>query len=205
MLKSRDRFHLLRVWPIWPRGAFWTLAFCVVAPAGCTQEKPPPVAVTNPARESLRFLENKGAYVRQFGYGYGDDVLFYVALGPSHVTPNGMIMDEIVERLRIFGRVSLDLRDSSINDDGLKHLSEQLELEGLNLRDRPITDDGVRCLCEMTELKDLDLCGTLTTDEAVLHLTQLALLQTINLTGTEISAAGCTQLAAALPMCEIEQ
>ena len=178
------------------------LGLACFAFVGCNHQPPPAEPEVDPVSESISQLETNGAFVRK--YGHGDDALIYVALGPSHCDDNGLITEEILDELRSFARISLNLQDSAVTDDGLEQLSARLQrLEVLNLRERPITDDGVRHVCAMTGLRTLKLGGTLTTDDAVLHLVNLELLESLDVMETNVTEDGLAKLAAGLPMCTI--
>ncbi|MBC8873173.1 MAG: hypothetical protein H8E44_27380 [Planctomycetes bacterium] len=64
----------------------------------------------------------------------------------------------------------LDLLDTYVTDDGLKHLTGLTNLSHLSLSGTPVTDDGLRHLTGLTSLRSLDVCDTQVTDEGVMEL-----------------------------------
>lgn len=74
--------------------------------------------------------------------------------------------------------LNLDLSESQINDDGLKHVSQLLNLRSLNLKKTQVSDAGLH------------------------HLSHLKNLRFIDLDGSKVTSAGIKQLQKALPDCK---
>jgi hypothetical protein len=176
------------------------LLILVVAAAHTRRSWSSATAGSEGAERSKHLLEEHGAFVRQY-----EDGLTYVALADSHLSPSGAILDGVLINLRHFPRMFLDVRTTMINDVGMEQLAQLDSLEGLNVSETPITIAGLRHVGGMSRLKLLNLtcthhCG----DDAVVHLIRLERLDDLRLQGTEVSDAGVSSLAAALPRCKIE-
>ncbi len=75
--------------------------------------------------------------------------------------------------------LNIDLSESQINDDGLKHLSQLFNLRSLNLEKTQVSDAGL------------------------LHLSGLKNLRAIYLHGSKVTPAGINQLQQTLPDCNV--
>ena len=98
----------------------------------------------------------------------------------------------------------INLRNTKITDAGLVHLRVCPRLNMLQFDGAPITDAGVAELTRYQELTSLSLSGTKITDAGLEHLARLPKLKELWLRNTAITDAGYKKLQAALPNCEIQ-
>ena len=122
----------------------------------------------------------------------------------------------------------LYLRDTSVTDDGIKHIAgltklEELDLYGVRISDRgmahlkdlkelrklillgaPITDESISVIAGMTHLQELNLYRSKVTNSGIARLTNLRELSTIDLRYSRATATGVDGLHAALPNCTID-
>jgi hypothetical protein len=89
---------------------------------------------------------------------------------------------------------TLQIGDSLIDDNGLKHARGLKGLEALLLDDTEITDDGLAHLSGLTNLVSLSLDWTKISNDGLEHLTSLTNLRSLSLTGTRISDDGLKHL-----------
>ena len=61
----------------------------------------------------------------------------------------------------------LDLRATSVTDNGLRHIGELKNLRSLSLGELPITDELMKSLARLTHLENLDLDATRITDRGM--------------------------------------
>ena len=92
----------------------------------------------------------------------------------------------------------LDLTQTEINDEGLKHLDTLTGLQSLGLGDRT-TDAGLEHLKGLTPLHTLNLRATKVTDAGLAHLKGLPRLQSLDLLGTKVTDAGVKDLRQTCP------
>ncbi len=86
------------------------------------------------------------------------------------------------------------LRDSSLSDTGLAHLSGLANLSILDLGQTRITGAGLAHLKGLSKLQVLDLVGTHVTDDGLAHLNGLSNLMQLNLNSTHVTDAGLVHL-----------
>jgi len=128
-----------------------------------------------------------------------------------------------------YSEPSLDLRLSSITDDGLEHIKGLTALRRLNLESTKITDGGLEqlkgmhfltwlnlCSTEITDaglvnvgrlsdMQELDLSITKITDEGLQHLHGLTELNDLWLMNTDVTDAGVATLQQSLPNCKVHR
>src|SRR5512133_3260216 len=90
----------------------------------------------------------------------------------------------------------LYLRDTSVTDEGLKHIAALTHLEELDLYGVKITDRGVAQLQNLTARRKLILLGAPITDESIPVLAAMPHLTELNLYRSRITNAGLAKLAA---------
>jgi len=106
------------------------------------------------------------------------------------------------EKLRLAGVGSLgdvttlNLNDSGISDDELRHIKDLTRLEELYLSSTKITDEGLEHLKALENLEVLYLDSTRITDDGLSHLKNLTRLRVLSVTDTAISDAGLQHLHA---------
>jgi Leucine-rich repeat (LRR) protein len=94
-------------------------------------------------------------------------------------------------------------RNRKILDDDLRELLPLTNLHVLQLAETTITNQGVKHLGELASLTFLDLDHTQVTDAGLEHLHGLSKLQQLHLVGTKVTPEGVARLKAALPQCMI--
>jgi hypothetical protein len=98
----------------------------------------------------------------------------------------------------------INLRNTKITNAGLVHLRVCPKLKMLTFDGMPITDAGLAELSRHQDLESLSLSGTKITDAGLDHLAKLPKLKELWLRNTAITDAGYKQLQAALPNCQIQ-
>jgi hypothetical protein len=98
----------------------------------------------------------------------------------------------------------VNLSRTKITDAGLVHLRVCPKLNMLQLDGMSITDAGLEELSRHQGLQSLSLSNTKISDAGLVHLAKLPKLKELWLRGTAITDAGYKQLQAALPECEIQ-
>jgi hypothetical protein len=111
----------------------------------------------------------------------GNDHLLFTAQPAAHAVPGFRFerwqpgsLAGLAAPARAFG---LDLKGSTITDEGLKELAAFRSLTVLNLHGTKVTDAGLKELAGLKKLTMLELPAT--TDEALRKLRELGLLQTL--------------------------
>jgi Leucine Rich repeat len=113
------------------------------------------------------------------------------------LTKRSPASDAAITQLGTFSRLTyLDLRGSSLNDDGLANLIGLTELRGLDLSATRVTDAGLVHLERMTNLTSLRLHHTSVTDAGLVHLVGLTNLTSLDLDQTNVTDAGMVHLRA---------
>ncbi|MBC7821720.1 MAG: leucine-rich repeat protein, partial [Planctomycetaceae bacterium] len=98
----------------------------------------------------------------------------------------------------------LVLDGNEIRGEGLAHLSGQPELIDLSLGCPSLVDLIAKNLAELKHVKRLSLAGSGLSDVGIKHLAGLKNLESLDLHRTKVTAAGITELKAALPKCQIQ-
>lgn len=88
----------------------------------------------------------------------------------------------------------LDLSKLSLDPEDLKHLAGFPALARINLRGSTITDDGLAVLATLQDLQSLELQGANISDKGVAHLAKLGALAELGLNNTSITDAGLAHL-----------
>jgi hypothetical protein len=83
---------------------------------------------------------------------------------------------------------------SSLGDEGLAHLADQVELWEIDLSVTRVTDRGLAHLARMPKLRLVDLALLKITDAGLSHLSRLTNLEHLNLNGTLIGDGGLDHL-----------
>jgi hypothetical protein len=102
----------------------------------------------------------------------------------------------------------LDLRrfaatSVALDEDGLRFLAGQANLESLTLQNVKLTTMALRQIAKLRSLKQLGLIGTGFTDDQIQELRPLERLARLDLTGNRVTASGIARLRESLPNCEI--
>ena len=100
----------------------------------------------------------------------------------------------------IDGSYQIDLKDSSIGDDGLIHFEELPNVQSIDLSNTNVTDEGLVHLVDGPEmLGTLMLDDTDITDQGIEILKGISGLSSLSLCGTSVTNEGLAQLPENLP------
>ncbi len=109
---------------------------------------------------------------------------------------NSSVTDEGLKHLAALRSLtSLSLDDTAITDAGLVHVSKLQSLEILSFNNTAISDEGLRQIAALTNLTQVFANDTQITDEGLQHLSGLTRLTHLELAGTRITGAGVKHLA----------
>jgi len=97
----------------------------------------------------------------------------------------------------------ITLASSRVTGPGLEHLKGLTSLRRLDLWNTKLNDDGLKHVAELEGLIDLNIGGTQVTNEGVASLKRLTNLTKLDIKNTAIDASGLQELREALPNCEI--
>jgi len=100
--------------------------------------------------------------------------------------------------------VWLNLKGTSISDEGMREISQLTTLRKLNLDYTSITDKGIEKITDLSALTYLNLVGTKITDEGLIRLTTLKELKNIFLYKTNTTASGVANFTVAAPLVIID-
>lgn len=89
----------------------------------------------------------------------------------------------------------LRLSNTQIKGEGLKHLAGLMQLPNLTLSHTQVGDEGLKHLAGLTNLGWLDLSHTQVSDEGLTHLTGMTHLTWLLLENTQVSDEGLKHLA----------
>ena len=98
----------------------------------------------------------------------------------------------------------LDLYGAKVTDQGIAHLKDLKEMRKLILLGAPITDESIPVIAGMTKLVELNLYRSRITNAGIARLAALRDLQAIDLRYSRVTSTGIESLRAALPKAEIE-
>lgn len=88
------------------------------------------------------------------------------------------------------------LRDTTVTDEGLKHVAGLTKLEELDLYGVRVTDKGIAYLKDLKEMRKLILLGADVSDESVPVIAGMPKLVELNVYRSKITNAGVAKLAA---------
>lgn len=88
----------------------------------------------------------------------------------------------------------LNLAETAVTDEGLRHLQPLQALQSLDLGGTAVGDDGLKTLSGIRSLCNLNLSGTAVTDGAVDHLVVLERLTMLLLRYTNVTGEGLRRL-----------
>ena len=129
---------------------------------------------------------------------WGRDRVFELNLSDTQVGDDG------VRHLKGCAMLeALVLDNTQVTGPGLGHLSGLPKLDHLSLKACPITDEGIATITGLAALERLDLSQTPITDASLGHLKSLSKLSRLYLNGTSVTAAAVEELQRALPDCEV--
>ena len=113
------------------------------------------------------------------------------------------VKDSNLSQLNAIGNVIwLNLANTKITDDGLKHLAG-IKLKKLHLEKTAIGDKGLAHLKEQTELEYLNLYATKVTDEGLVHLHGMKNLKRLYVWQSQVTPEGMKQLEEKIPGLEV--
>ncbi|HEV3340648.1 MAG TPA: M56 family metallopeptidase, partial [Pirellulales bacterium] len=104
------------------------------------------------------------------------------------------VTDDQLARLPLRNLKYLNLSDTPISNQGLKHLRSLVKLRSLVLTRTAVTDRGLVPLARLTDLEELDLDETAVGDEGVADLADLPKLAALSLRKTAIGDAALKYL-----------
>lgn len=130
-----------------------------------------------------------------FASATSDEMYFTAAtFGPEFNDTSLQALEPVAAAL-----VELDLKRTSISDEGMATVTKFTNLRKLTLNETAISDGGVKAIAELPALESLSLFDTQISDEGVLALRNVATLQNIYLSRTGASQEAVNVLKAALP------
>lgn len=98
----------------------------------------------------------------------------------------------------------LDLEQTKVGDEDLKHLEKMAKMSILVLSGTHVTDEGLASVSGMSRLKHLRLNDTDITDNSLVHLEKLIQLRELELVNTRVTQSGVERLIEQLPDCRIQ-
>lgn len=127
--------------------------------------------------------------------------LFFTAVsqGPSFSDEQLATLKPVAAAL-----VDLDLKKTSVTDEGLKSIAGMVNLKKLMLNETAVTDAGLETLSVLPNLESLSLFGTEVGDEGLKSLAKVSSLQSLYLSGTKVTAPAVEELRKALPNAQIK-
>ena len=120
-----------------------------------------------------------------------------------HLTGRDLTDEQLAPIADLAEVAFLNLRDTRITDEGLKHLRMLRKLRSLHLERTAVTDKGIAQLAELANLEYLNLYGTKVGDRGLRHLAKLKKLRSLYLWQTEVTDDGVAQLRKALPVVKV--
>lgn len=114
--------------------------------------------------------------------------------------------DEQLASLKPVGAsiVDLDLKKTSVTDQGLEAVAGMVNLKKLMLNETAVTDAGVETLSVLPNLESLSLFGTSVGDDGLKSLAKVSTLKSVYLSGTKVTEPAVEELRKALPEAQIE-
>lgn len=97
--------------------------------------------------------------------------------------------------------LTVSLRERTVTDGDLIHLSKLVDLKDLDLGSTQITDAGLGHLQALTKLEEISLYNTVVSDAGLEHLTRMPKLGFLMLKRTHVTAAGAQKMQRLLPDC----
>lgn len=144
-------------------------------------------------RRAIAQLVQRGAVVKRFDQQVtGIDGLL-VRLGDDYgvdrriIRKEGTVDPEVIDLLLDLDDLTVEIRGTTLSDDGLKSLCTLSHLQGLDISGSQITDDGIEHLNDLRDLVLLDLSLTNITDAGFAELQPMKSLGTLSLQGTQVS------------------
>ena len=129
---------------------------------------------------------------------WGRDRVFELNLSDTQVGDDGLRHLKGCAMLE-----ALVLDNTQVTGPGLGHLTGLPKLDHLSLKACPITDEGIATITGLAALERLDLSQTPITDASLGHLKSLSKLAKLELNGTSVTPAAVEDLQRALPDCQI--
>lgn len=111
----------------------------------------------------LGFMTAPAAIARQLPVDLG--ARERIVDGERHITLTGWDEDNYAVLDQKPDTVVLQMANSDVTDETLKHIADMQELAELDLNDTQVTDAGLRILASLPNLKSLRLRGTAVTDD----------------------------------------
>lgn len=107
--------------------------------------------------------------------------------------------DEGVEHIKALPISTLNLSDTIITDDCMRHLKDMKALQVVNFDYSGIGNEGVKAFKDMRNLRSVSLKGTSITDDAVSELAKAKQLLVLNLEDTKLSPEKVAWLQKSMP------
>ena len=144
----------------------------------------------SPQEKAIAEIRRLGGVVEFAEAGDGQPaIVTKVDLHGSKATDADLVCLEGLTSLR-----TLDLRLTSIGDEGVAHLRRLTELRFLNLFRSQLSDAGLASLSGMKDLETLLIGGTKVTDSGLAQLKGFAKLRKLSLFDTQVGDAGLVHL-----------
>jgi serine/threonine protein kinase/WD40 repeat protein len=93
----------------------------------------------------------------------------------------------------------VELHDTSIGDDGIKHLARNSGIQNLHVTRTRVTDAGMQYLQTLPRLAILNLSATSITDRGLQDIAKISSIRHLHLGGTQISDAGLQRITEQMP------
>ncbi|MEX1228755.1 MAG: hypothetical protein WEB58_00865 [Planctomycetaceae bacterium] len=144
-------------------------------------------------RRIIAELVKRGAVVKRFDQRATGIEGLLVRLGDDYgvdrriIRKNGMVDAEVVDFLKELEDLTIEIRGTTLSDDGLESLCSLSHLRGLDVSGSKITDDGIEHVNALTKLVLLDLSLTNVTDAGLAKLKPMQSLGTLSLQGTRVT------------------
>jgi Leucine Rich repeats (2 copies) len=117
-----------------------------------------------------------------------------VVEGEDHVTLTGWDKTDYGLLERLPDTVVLQMANSEVTDETLKHLEGMTRLQELDLNDTQVTDAGLKLIAKLPKLERLRLRNTKITDAGFREcLMPLELLRKVDMTGTAVKGSTLRQ------------
>ncbi len=95
---------------------------------------------------------------------------------------------------KMTGIETLDISNSTVDDDGVKLLAGCASLRSLNLAFTPISGRGIDALAELKHLHELDVKGTAWNEKGLAAVSRIPSITLLDLRGTSITDSGLDDL-----------
>ena len=155
---------------------------------GCSkEEKVEPSPPVDHERAAIEALIDMGADVQPL-----EDELFesdgiLVTLYREHLSPNGLVLNEVLDHVQHLRTCLLGLNNTHITDAGLAPISKMPNVVALILSNTRISNAGLAHLRGKSQFRLLKLNLTRVTDDGIVHLKGLDKLELLYLSNSRVS------------------